>query len=93
MHVEKVIVNAVLLKIFCKEDTGVDATIMRHVQRVLVQDDDSDAQEFILFFSFGNMTWQWTAALRKPGASTQNLNRSIFLVSVLPKEQELIPEY
>ena len=44
MHVEKVIVNAVLLKIFCKEDTGVDATIMRHVQRVLVQDDDSNAR-------------------------------------------------
>jgi succinate dehydrogenase flavin-adding protein (antitoxin of CptAB toxin-antitoxin module) len=42
----KVLENQVLLEVFCEEDTGVDVSVKRHVKRVLVQNDDSDARRF-----------------------------------------------
>jgi len=61
-----------LLKVFRKEDRGVDATVMRHVQRVLVLlvPDDS-----FLSFSFGNMTVD--AALPPQICSTTAPRRNI----------------
>ena len=40
----KVLVNQVLLEVFREEDTGVDASVKRHVKQGLVQNDDSDTQ-------------------------------------------------
>ncbi len=56
------------LEVFPEEDRNIDASVMRHVKRVLVQNDDSDARWFQSFFSFGNKAID--AALPQQNCST-----------------------
>jgi hypothetical protein len=78
MQLVRVLVNQLLLEFFCEEDTWVDASVMRHVKRVLVQNDDSDARCFHTLLQL----WQhdarclFTAANLQHNCTLQRVSKS-----------------